>query len=265
MDRSGYRRSAGCRSSLGPHARPLAEDGGAGVRGGPDGSDPTRPSLTSQILPECPSVSALDPRLVRIPRIPRRDVVFLSKGEVTALLDAIVPPGESWRTAPLPRLCFRALAEVLLGTGARISEILALDRAHVNLERREAKAVGKGNKERTLFFNERSLEWLRRYHSRRRDDEAPLFVAQKDPPKRLTYASVKNFFQRLRVKMGIDEKVTAHILRHTMATTPLFNGCPIGHIKAMLGHERLDTTCRYYLGLDLRAAKEAHQNFLRYE
>ena len=50
-----------------------------------------------------------------------------------------------------------------------------------------------------------------------------------------------------------------------MATTLLFNGCPIGHIKVALGHERLDTTCRYYLGLDLRAAKEAHQEFLKYE
>jgi site-specific recombinase XerD len=50
-----------------------------------------------------------------------------------------------------------------------------------------------------------------------------------------------------------------------MATTLLFNGCPIGHIKELLGHERLDTTCRYYLGLDTRAAKAAHQQFLRYD
>ena len=50
-----------------------------------------------------------------------------------------------------------------------------------------------------------------------------------------------------------------------MATTLLFNGCPIGHIKEILGHERLETTCRYYLALDKRAAKEAHENFLRYD
>jgi site-specific recombinase XerD len=54
------------------------------------------------------------------------------------------------------------------------------------------------------------------------------------------------------------------VLRHTVATTLLFNGCPIGHIEELLGHEWLDTTCRYYLGLDVRAAKEAHQKFLRY-
>ncbi len=63
----------------------------------------------------------------------------------------------------------------------------------------------------------------------------------------------------------LRKKVTAHVLRHTVATTLLFNGCPIGHIKELLGHARLDTTCRYYLGVDVRAAKEPHGKFLRYE
>jgi site-specific recombinase XerD len=58
----------------------------------------------------------------------------------------------------LSRLCFRALIEVLLGTGARISDILSLDRANVLFERHEAKIIGKGNKERIIFFTERSLE-----------------------------------------------------------------------------------------------------------
>ena len=51
--------------------------------------------------------------------------------------------------------------------------------------------------------------------------------------------------------------VTAHMLRHTVATTLLFNGCPIGHIKDILGHDRLITTCNFYLGADKRAAKMA--------
>jgi hypothetical protein len=51
--------------------------------------------------------------------------------------------------------------------------------------------------------------------------------------------------------------VTAHMLRHTVATTLLFNGCPIGHIKDILGHHRLITTCNFYLAADKRAAKKA--------
>jgi site-specific recombinase XerD len=208
-------------------------------------------------------VPVLDPRQVRIPRVPRRDVVYLSKEEVQRFLEAIMPPGESWEEAMLSRLRFRALVEVLLGTGARISEILALDRSDINMEHREAKIVGKGNKQRTLFFTDRALEWLGRYLSKRRDDERPLFVGAGD--RRLVYDAVKTAFQRFEKRSAIGKTITAHILRHTMATTLLFNGCPIGHIRALLGHERLDTTCRYYLGLDLRAAKAAHEQFLKYE
>jgi integrase/recombinase XerD len=207
----------------------------------------------------------LDPRSVRIPQIPRRDVVFLTKEEIAKFLDAIVAPDEAWEEVPMRRLRFRALVEVLLGTGARISEILKLDRRDVRFDEREARVVGKGNKERTLFFSERSLEWLTRYLTRRHDDEAALFVDHRDPPRRITYDAVKTSFQRAEERSGLTKTVTAHILRHTMATTLLFNGCPIGHIKALLGHERLDTTCRYYLGLDMRAAKGAHAEFLRYE
>ena len=165
---------------------------------------------------------------------------------------------------PLVRLRFRALVEVLLGTGARISEILALDRRDVDFQRREVRIVGKGKKQRVLFFTDRALEWFGRYLSCRRDDEDPLFVTRGSPPRRLSYDAVKSVFRRVTQRAHLRKKVTAHVLRHTVATTLLFNGCPIGHIKELLGHERLDTTCRYYLGVDVRAAKEAHQKFLRY-
>jgi integrase/recombinase XerD len=210
-------------------------------------------------------LSTLDPQHIRVPRIPRRNVVYLTREELDQFLESIIRSGERWETVALPRLRFRALVEVLLGTGARISEILALDRRDVDFQRREAKTIGKGNKQRALFFTERALEWLQRYLSRRRDDEEALFVTRGDQPHRLAYDAVKNVFKHVTRRAHLSKKVSAHILRHTMATTLLFNGCPIGHIKELLGHERLDTTCRYYLAMDVRAAKEAHERFLTYE
>jgi site-specific recombinase XerD len=210
-------------------------------------------------------IACLDPREVRVPRIPRRDVVYLTPDEVGRLRRAILPVDLDWREAPLLRLRLRALVEVLLGTGARISEALALERGSLNFERREARIIGKGNKERTLFFTAESLEWVARYLSRRRDDTDPVFVTRDDPPVRMTGDLLKRGLERARRAGGITKKVTPHILRHTMATTLLFNGCPIGHIKELLGHERLDTTCRYYLGLDRRLAKAAHEKFLSYD
>ena len=58
--------------------------------------------------------------------------------------------------------------------------------------------------------------------------------------------------------------LTPHILRHTVATDLVFNGCPIVHVKEILGHERLDTTCKYYLGVDKEQAKKAHRQFLNF-
>src|SRR5205823_9405785 len=126
-----------------------------------------------------------DPRQIRVPRIPRRDVVFLTKQEVGQFVRAIIGPGERWDEVPLARLRFQALVEALLGTGARISEVLSLDRRDVDSQSGEVKIVGKGRKQRVLFFTDRALEWVGRYLGYRRDDEAPLFITRGNPPRRL--------------------------------------------------------------------------------
>src|SRR5207248_7577468 len=95
-------------------------------------------------------------------------------------------------------------------------------------------------------------------------DEHPALLVRQDGRSRLKQPDMWRPFARYRHIAGVNKKVTPHLLRHTAATQLLFNGCPIGHIKEILGHERLETTCRYYLGLDHRAAKEAHQRYLTY-
>lgn len=171
-------------------------------------------------------LGALDPRQIRVPRIPRREVLYLTKEEVDQFFTAIIGPEERWDEIPLARLRFRALVEVLLGTGARISEILALDRRDVNVQHREAKIIGKGRKPRVLFFTERALEWLGRYLSRRRDEEAPLFVTRGDPPRRLSYDAVKNPFRRVTHRAHLWKKVSAHVLRHTRGHDPAVQRVP---------------------------------------
>ena len=161
-------------------------------------------------------------------------------------------------------LRLRAIVEALLGTAMRISELLSLNRDSIDCERKEARIIGKGNKERTVFFSDRCLIWIKRYLDNRTDDCPALFVCQNGRT-RLKRDDLWRYFDRHRKLAGIKKKVRPHILRHTAATTLLFNGCPVGHIKAILGHERLETTCRYYLGIDHRAAKAAHQKYLCYD
>ena len=134
--------------------------------------------------------------------------------------------------------------------------MLSLNRTDIDFDSGEAKVIGKGRKQRTVFFTDRALTWIKRYLEARSDTHEALFVRQ-DGKERLSLTHIWRPFMRLRELAGISKRITPHLLRHTAATQLLFNGCPIGHIKEILGHERLETTCRYYLGLDHRAAEAA--------
>jgi integrase/recombinase XerD len=205
----------------------------------------------------------LPAELVTVPTRKWDDVIYLTVEEVQRFVAVI--PTTTLRDQPhLPGIRFRALVEVLLGTAMRISEVLSLDRNQIDFTARDARIMGKGNKPRTVFFTTRALEWVERYLRLRTDLEPALFVCLGGKG-RLKREDIWRPFSRYRKLAGINKPVTPHMLRHTAATQLLFNGCPVGHIKEILGHSRLETTCRYYLGLDLRAAKRAHQRFLVYD
>lgn len=201
--------------------------------------------------------NTINPKQIRPPKRFRREVIFLTKEEIEAFINTIKV--NTWNG-----LRFRTLVEVLLGTGMRIGEAISLNRKSIDWGKKEAKIVGKGNKERTVFFTKRSLEWLRKYIESRSDNHEAIFITKK-PFNRLNRDDIWRFFARHRKLAKIHKKLTPHILRHTVATNLVFNGCPIVHVKEILGHERLDTTCKYYLGVDKEQAKKAHRQYLNYE
>ncbi|MCL5667276.1 MAG: tyrosine-type recombinase/integrase [Patescibacteria group bacterium] len=209
----------------------------------------------------------LDPLKIKPPKRRRREVIYLTNEEIHQFINAInfekFWNGKSRkRCIRMDGLRFRTLVEVLLGTGMRISEALNLKRSQINIEKKEAKIIGKGGKERTVFFSERSLEWIRFYLDNRNDNIEWVFVTHSGL--KWDRADISKIFKGYARRAGITKKITPHILRHTMATNLLFNGCPISHVKEILGHDRLETTCRYYLGLDKSKAKEAHGKFLNF-
>ena len=203
------------------------------------------------------NIQTLDPKQIRPPKKFKREVIFLSAEEIARFIEVI-------NTKKITGLRFRVLVEVLLGTGMRISETLSLNRKTINWERREAKIIGKGNKERTVFFTKRSLDWIRRYLEKRSDEHDAIFVTNGREPRRLRTGDIWRYFGYHKAKARIDKKITPHILRHTVATNLVFNGCPIIHVKEILGHEKLDTTCKYYLGVDKEKAKQAHREYLNF-
>jgi len=207
-------------------------------------------------------ITTIEPKQIRCPRPPRREVSFLTREEIREFTESIALQDASGRVS-VQWLGFRALVEVLLGTGLRLSEALSLKRSRIDFGRREAQVIGKGNKERCVFFNRRSLRWLKEYFSRRQDGSDHAFVLG-ETGKALSRDTAEAYFRRVQQRTSFPKKVTAHVLRHTVATTLLFNGCPLSHIKEILGHERLETTVHYYIGTDKTAAQKAFLQHLRY-
>src|SRR6266851_5576943 len=107
-------------------------------------------------------IQTMDVREIHFPRIPKREVTFLTPGEIQWYVGAI-PVHKGPRSFDMKWLCFRALVEVLLGTGMRISEALSLSRSAINMQTGEAMIIGKGKKQRGVFFSARALNWVREY------------------------------------------------------------------------------------------------------
>lgn len=205
----------------------------------------------------------VDLATIRAPKRMRRKVSYLSNEELDLFLQSI--PLRTWAGKPrLAGIRFRALVETLAATGMRISEALSLNRDTIDWEQQEAKIIGKGNKERTVFFSDRAIQWLQRYLDLRPDGSPALFATAKG--ERLQCSAAEAAFRRNTQFAEMGKRVTPHVIRHTTATNLLRNGCPMGYIKEALGHERLETTCRFYLGMLSEAdTKRALRTYLNYE
>ena len=161
-------------------------------------------------------------------------------------------------------LRMRALCQVLLGTGMRISEALSLNRNDIDWAGKEARVVGKGSKPRVVYFSEGALCWLKKYLDSRKDDNPALFVTFGSRPKRLQRYDLSKSFRHYGNLAGISKRLTPHILRHDYATMLVANNCNLFAILQMLGHSDIKTTAKYYLGVDKAGIKSAHDKFLRF-
>jgi integrase/recombinase XerD len=202
-------------------------------------------------------IDCLDPLEIKLPRRPPPEVEFLTNEEIEKVLAAI-------NTQELTGLRLRALVEVLLASGMRISEALSLNRDSIDPRKNEARIVGKGNKPRTVFFNDRSLIWIHRYLQRRVDGCPALFATTWNPPRRWPRVDISLVFRHLRQKAGITKHLTPHLLRHTFCTNLLHNGADITFIKSLAGHQTIQTTARSYVGVNndsLKQVLERCQNY----
>ncbi len=153
----------------------------------------------------------------------------------------------------------RAVLETLYSTGCRISELVSLNLADVDLKSSIARVMGKGARERNVFLGASAVSALREYlacraaHTPRRggspDGARAAFINQRGG--RITDRGVRFILGEYLVKANLGKRVTPHTFRHSFATHLLDRGADIRAVQELLGHASLSTTQVYtHVGLD---------------
>ncbi|HEX6235557.1 MAG TPA: site-specific tyrosine recombinase [Acidimicrobiales bacterium] len=185
---------------------------------------------------------------VEAPRVPAGLPKSLSEEEVGALLGAVT--GDD----PVARRD-RAVLEVLYGTGLRISELVGLSLADVDLESSLLRAFGKGSKERVVPVGRHAREALAAWLGpggrpalvperwARRGDADAVFLNRRGG--RLTRQGAWLIVKGWGSEVGLTSRLTPHVLRHSCATHMLDHGADLRAVQEMLGHASVSTTQVY--------------------
>lgn len=162
---------------------------------------------------------------------------------------------------------FKTIFMLAYGSGLRIGEIVNLrvediDGKNMRIYVRE----GKGNKERYTILSKQSLEMLRIYWSKYRQNKRRGRIFLSESGKAITEYVIRTHFRKYRKKAKINEKATLHTLRHNFATNLIENGATLIQVKELMGHSNIRSTMEYVhvanIDLDLESPLDT---FLRGE
>ena len=141
------------------------------------------------------------------------------------------------------------MVELMYAAGLRVSELVGLNVRDVDLDVGSVRTIGKGYKERIIPIYETAVESISEYvaiirpiHSQSQKQEA-LFLNRRGS--RLTRQAVWLRLRKLAITVGISDKITPHMLRHSFATHLLHGGASLRHVQELLGHSNIATTQIY--------------------
>ncbi|MBW2092719.1 MAG: site-specific tyrosine recombinase XerD [Deltaproteobacteria bacterium] len=207
--------------------------------------------MNENIVQKNPASDLETPRsLFHLPQI-------LTFEEVEALLsapDISLPSG----------LRDKAMLELMYATGLRVSELISLEMAHLNMEAGYLRTMGKGSKERLIPLGEEARDWIKQYLSEARSEWAKrvlspyLFLNRRG-----TKLSRQYFWRKIKdysLIAGIRKKISPHSLRHSFATHLLERGADLRAVQLMLGHADIATT-QIYTHVTRERLKQVHQQY----
>lgn len=206
-------------------------------------------------------IVSLSPEKIELPKVSRKQVTFLHYDEVARLLDTISIDSEDG-------LRDRAIIELLFSSGLRVSELVNLNRDHVNTKRREFMVRGKGQKDRPVFIGEAAAGRVKDYLAARLDNLPPLFLSYSrnntattsGDYRRLSTRSIQRIINKYAKLAGITKHVSPHTMRHSFATDLLMNGADLRSVQVMLGHSNISTT-QVYTHVTDEHLREVYEKF----
>jgi site-specific recombinase XerD len=206
-------------------------------------------------------MEVMAPSKIELPKVSRKQVTFLHYDEIQRLIDGMDITSESG-------LRDRAIVELLFSSGLRVSELVNLNRDHINTKRREFMVRGKGQKDRPIFISESAAGWVDRYLDARQDTLAPLFISYSKNVeantsgdfRRLTARSIQRMVNKYARLAGITKHVSPHTMRHSFATDLLMNGADLRSVQSMLGHSNISTT-QIYTHVTDEHLREVYEKF----
>jgi site-specific recombinase XerD len=185
---------------------------------------------------------------IPLPVIPESIPKYLEHDQLLALRELVKDKVEE-----------RAIVELLYATGIRISEMVAIQKAHIDWHERIITILnGKGKKERIVLFTRNAAEYVQAYLDERTDDLPYLFV-NKRATGPIVKRTVQLRFEKYREQLGFHFSV--HTLRHTFAAHLAQRGMPLECIQQLLGHQDPHQT-QLYSRLYNHARKEMYDHYM---
>ncbi|MDP3988124.1 MAG: tyrosine-type recombinase/integrase [Candidatus Levybacteria bacterium] len=203
----------------------------------------------------------LEPSKIDLPKAESRSLKFLERDQIDRLVTSI-------DTSKEEGIRDRAIFELLFSTGLRVSELVKLNHAQINIDRREFGVIGKGQRARLVFISDRASQWLKLYLEARKDIFKPLFIRYSGKimeenggeKMRLTARSIERIVKKYVRLARIPVDATVHTLRHSFATDLLINGADLRSVQEMLGHKNISTT-QIYTHITNKQLREVHAAF----
>lgn len=157
----------------------------------------------------------------------------------------------------------KALNALLYATGCRIGEVHLMNRSHINWMDRSLIVLGKGDKEREVYFDVKTSFWIQSYLDTRTDDDPALFVSERKVNgtyKRATIHQLRYTIKRIAKRAKVDINIYPHRYRHSFCTHLIDRGAPMEVISQLAGHQKIETT-KIYAQLSGERRRELYRKY----